>query len=174
MLRALDKVGLTAKDIELVPLQHADGRAALERGDVAAWAGLDPHMARSELEQKSRLFYREPKFNSFGILNVREEFARQYPNYVSRVLAVYESTRKWALANPQGLRKVLVDESKLTDAVAARQLERTDLRNSRIGDPQRQAILAAGRVLKEEGVIAASVDIGKTVNDLIDPKFLRS
>jgi sulfonate transport system substrate-binding protein len=174
LLRALDKVGLTAKDIEVVPLQHADGRAALERGDVAAWAGLDPHMARSEIEQKSRLFFREPKFNSFGILNVREDFARQYPSYIQRVLAAYETARKWSLANPQALREVLVNESKLTDVVAAKQLERTDLRNSRIGEPQRQAILAAGRVLKEEGVIAASVDIPKTVNDLIDPKFLRS
>jgi ABC-type nitrate/sulfonate/bicarbonate transport system substrate-binding protein len=41
-------VGLSEKDIELVPLQHPDGQAALERGDVDAWSGLDPLMATSE------------------------------------------------------------------------------------------------------------------------------
>ncbi|MFO0544247.1 MAG: aliphatic sulfonate ABC transporter substrate-binding protein, partial [Pseudanabaena sp.] len=70
LLRALDKFGLTDKDVEIVPLQHADGRAAIEKGDVDAWAGLDPHMAKSELEQGSKLFFRETSFNSYGVLNV--------------------------------------------------------------------------------------------------------
>ena len=51
LLRALDKEGLSDKDVEIVQLQHADGRTALEKGDVDAWAGLDPHMAKSELEK---------------------------------------------------------------------------------------------------------------------------
>jgi sulfonate transport system substrate-binding protein len=50
-------VGLSEKDIELVPLQHPDGQAALERGDVDAWSGLDPLMATSE-ERGSILFFR--------------------------------------------------------------------------------------------------------------------
>src|SRR5512144_2949878 len=45
LLRALDAAGLTEKDVELVPMQHPDGKNALERGDVAAWSGLDPLMA---------------------------------------------------------------------------------------------------------------------------------
>src|ERR1700738_2154675 len=42
LLRALNSVGLTEKDIELVPLQHPDGKTALEKGSVDAWAGLAP------------------------------------------------------------------------------------------------------------------------------------
>ncbi|HEX8656877.1 MAG TPA: aliphatic sulfonate ABC transporter substrate-binding protein, partial [Hymenobacter sp.] len=60
LLRALDQAGLSEKDIELIPLQHPDGRAALEKGDVDAWAGLDPHMAKAELESGAQLFYRNP------------------------------------------------------------------------------------------------------------------
>ena len=52
-----------------------------------AWAGLDPQMAKTEIEKGSRLFFREPNFNSYGVLNVREEFANQYPDDVERVLA---------------------------------------------------------------------------------------
>ena len=171
LLRSLDKFGLSEKDIELIQLQHADGRAALEKGDVDAWAGLDPHMAKTEVEKGSRVFFREPNFNSFGVLNVREEFASQYPAYVERVLAVYEKGRQWALQNPAELKQVLIKASNLSDTVAAKQLERTDLSNSRIGDAQKQVITAAGSVLKKSGVIKESVDVEQTVTALIDPQF---
>lgn len=172
LLRALDKEGLSDKDVEIIQLQHADGRAALEKGDVDAWAGLDPHMAKSEIEKNSRLFFREPNFNSYGVLNVREEFAQKYPDYVGRVLAAYEKGRQWALQNPAELKQVLVQESKLTDVVAAKQLERTDLSNSRIGNSQRDVITAAGDVLKQSGIIESSIDVNQTVSSLIDPQYV--
>ncbi|WP_242024522.1 aliphatic sulfonate ABC transporter substrate-binding protein [Trichocoleus sp. FACHB-591] len=172
LLRSLDQVGLSEKDIELVQLQHADGRAALEKGDVDAWAGLDPHMAKTELEKGSKLFFRKPDFNSYGVLNVREEFAQKYPKYVEQVLANYEKARQWAQQNPAELKQVLVREAKLTDTVAAKQLERTDLSNSRIGEEQKQVILAAGNVLKKSGVIQDGVDVEQTVTALIDPQFI--
>jgi sulfonate transport system substrate-binding protein len=171
LLRALDKFGLTDKDVEIVPLQHADGRAALEKGDVDAWAGLDPHMAKSELEQGSKLFFRETSFNSYGVLNVREAFAKQYPEYVIKVLQAYEKGRDWSIKNPTDLKQILVKASKLTDAVAAKQLERTDLTNSAIGEDQKTVILAAGDVLKKSGVIKADTDVAKVVGDLIEPQY---
>lgn len=174
LLRSLNQVGLSEKDIETVQLQHADGRAALEKGDVDAWAGLDPHMAKTELEKGSRLFFREPKFNSYGVLNVREEFAKQHPDYVARVLSNYEKARQWALQNPNELKRVLVNASNLSDAVAAKQLERTDLSSSNIGEAQREVIAAAGDVLKQSGIINPSVNVTQTVGELIDPQFVQS
>lgn len=173
LLRSLNQAGLSEKDIELVQLQHADGRAALEKGDVDAWAGLDPQMAKTELEQGARLFFRKPQFNSYGVLNVREEFAKQYPDDVSRVLQAYERARQWAVQNPNELKQLLVKASNLTDTVAAKQLERTDLSDSSIGDAQRAVITAAGDVLKQSGVIKASINVTQTVSDLIDPQFVQ-
>ena len=74
-MRALDEAGLTEKDVKLVLLQHADGKPALIRGDVDAWAGLDPMMAQAEIEDGAKLFYRKPEANTWGVLNVREAFA---------------------------------------------------------------------------------------------------
>lgn len=173
LLRALDQVGLSEKDIELVPLQHADGRAALERGDVDAWAGLDPHMAKTELEKGSRLFYRNPSLISYGVLNVREAFAQEYPAYVERVISAYEKARLWAIAHPSELRAILVKEAKLSDAVAIKQLERTDLSNSVIGNTQKTVIMAAGDVLKKSGVIKSSINLEQVATDLIDPEFVK-
>jgi len=45
LVRALLTAGLSERDIQPVLLQHPDGKTALIRGDVDAWAGLDPMMA---------------------------------------------------------------------------------------------------------------------------------
>jgi sulfonate transport system substrate-binding protein len=173
LVRALAEAGMTEKDVTVVPLQHQDGRAALERGDVDAWAGLDPMMAAAEINSGAVLFYRKPEANTWGILNVRETFAAEHPDAVRRVLAAYEDARAWALAHPSELRKLFVAFTKLPDAVVERQLgSRTDLSNSAIGEPQRQSILAAGLALQQAGVIPASADVKGAVDSLIDSQYL--
>ncbi len=172
LLRALALHGMKTQDVKMVLLQHPDGRVALERGDVDAWAGLDPYMAQTELEQGSRLFFRNADLNTYGFLNVREDFAKQHPELVERVLAVYENARRWSLAHPAELRVIVAKAGKLTDAVAAKDLERNDLSSGMIGKPQRDTIIAAGDVLKESGVIPGDTDIGKIADQLIDPQYI--
>src|SRR5213593_3868622 len=87
LVRALLDAGLGEKDITPVLLQHADGKTALIRGDVDAWAGLDPMMAQAEIEDGAKLFFRKPDANTWGILNVREQFLKDHPDAVRRVLA---------------------------------------------------------------------------------------
>ena len=173
LVRALAKAGLSEKDVTVVPLQHADGRAALERGDVDAWAGLDPMMASAEVNSGAVLFYRKPEANTWGILNVREEFAAAHPDIVKRVIAAYEEARSWALAHPDELKKLFATFTKLPDAVVERQLgTRTDFSFSAIGEPQRQSILAAGLALQQAGVVAPTADVKAGVDSLIDGAYL--
>lgn len=173
LVRALQDAKLTEKDITLVLLQHADGKAALLRGDVDAWAGLDPMMASAEVEDKSILFFRKKEANTWGVLNVREEFAAKNPDVVKRVLKAYEAARLWSLANPDKVKGYLVAVTKLPDAVIARQLDqRTELTHSTIGDVQRESILAAGLALQQAGVIKPDVDVKGVVGQLIDGSFL--
>ena len=172
LLRSLDQAGLTEKDIVLVPLQHADGKNALERGDVDAWAGLDPLMAQAEVEDGAKLFHRDVALNSYGVLNVREAFAKQYPAYVVRVLAAYETARLWAIGHPAEFRALYVQDAKINDAIAGKVLDRTDLSNLVLGDEQKKVIAASGDVLKKSGVISSTTDVNATVNDLIDPQYI--
>jgi sulfonate transport system substrate-binding protein len=171
LLRGLASVGLTDKDVTLVPLQHGDGRLALDRGDVDAWSGLDPYMAQAEIESGDRLFFRDPNLNSFGVLNVREEFATAHPELVDTVLRAYERARLYAIGHREELAATLAEAAKLTPEVAARQLERTDLSDSTIGARQLEAATAAGDVLKASGIIAATVDVPAVAHDLIDARF---
>lgn len=174
LVRALADAGLAEKDVKLVLLQHADGKLALQRGDVDAWAGLDPLMASAELENGDVLFHRNPANNSWGILNVREEFAKEHPEVVKTVIGAYEKARAKAQAEPAALKAALVAATKLPDAVIARQLERTELTHSRIGDAQRETIEAAGLALQAAGVVKPEVDVKGVVSQLIDPSFSAS
>jgi sulfonate transport system substrate-binding protein len=174
LVRALATAGLTEHDVKLVLLQHPDGRTALDRGDVAAWAGLDPMMAAAELENGDRLFYRKPEANTWGVLNVREAFAAEHPDLVRRVLATYETARKWSVAHPQELKTMLAAAMKLPDAVVARQLERNDLSSGMIGDIQAATIIEAGKALQQAGVLPKDADVVAVTHALIDPAFIRA
>src|ERR1700731_4025479 len=169
LVRALLGAGLSEKDITPELLQHADGKTALIRGDVDAWAGLDPMMAQAEIEDGARLFFRKADANTWGILNVREPFLKDHPDIVRRVLATYEEARKYSLANYDDLKKTFIAVTKLPDAVVDKQLkERTELTHSRIGAPQRDPILAAGLALQKAGVTRAKTDVKATLDALID------
>ncbi|MBZ6076725.1 aliphatic sulfonate ABC transporter substrate-binding protein [Microvirga puerhi] len=171
LVRALQDAKLTEKDVKLVLLQHPDGRTALERGDVDAWAGLDPLMAAAEVESGAKLFYRNAAANTWGILNVSEAFAKENPALVTRVLKAYEEARAYSLANPAELKKSLVAYTKLPEAVIDRQLERTELTHSAIGQAQIDTILAAGLALQQAGVIPADTDVRAAVDGLVDRRF---
>jgi sulfonate transport system substrate-binding protein len=173
LVRALQSVGLTEKDIQPVLLQHPDGRTALIRGDVDAWAGLDPMMAAAEIDEGAKLFYRNKAANTWGILNVREEFLKDHPDLVKRVLAVYEQARKYSLANYAEEKHAFQAATKLSDAVADRQLkERTTITFNKIGPEQRDSILAAGIALQQAGVIKADVDVKKALDDLVADQYV--
>jgi sulfonate transport system substrate-binding protein len=174
LLRALDSVGLKETDIELVLLQHPDGKNALINGEVDAWAGLDPYIAQVEIDHTGGLFYRDVDKNTWGILNVRQAFADENPEIVERVLVVYERARTYAIEHPDELQASLIAAAKLDVPVAAKQLgERTDLASAgAIGDTQKQSILAAGQVLQQSGVIKPDVDVTEAVDELIDPQYI--
>ena len=173
LVRALQSVGLSEKDIVPVLLQHPDGKIALVRGDVDAWAGLDPMMAAAQVEDGARLFYRNTDANTYGILNASEDFLTKYPDLTKRVLSVYEDARKFCLANYDAEKRVFMDVTKLPENVVDIQLkERTELTFNRIGPEQRDTILQAGLALQQAGVIQPSVDLKKTLDDLVDDRFV--
>ena len=115
------------------------------------------------------MFFRKASANTCGILNVREQFLKDHPDIVRRVLATYEEARKYSLANYDELKKTFIAVTKLPDNVVDKQLkERTELTHSRIGAPRRDSILAAGMALQQAGVIEAKTDVKAALDSLID------
>jgi sulfonate transport system substrate-binding protein len=173
-LRALQQAGLKKDDVELLHLQHPDGRIALEKGDVDAWAGLDPHMAASEIQAGSRLLYRNKDFNSYGVVSVTETYAKEHPQAVETVLSAYEQARKWSREHPEELAKLLATESGLPLEVARLQLSRTDLDHPQLTESDIVASRAAAPILVSEELVRKGVNVDKVVGELIDPGFSKT
>lgn len=169
LLQSLHKAGLDRNDVEIVHLQHPDGRTALERGDVDAWAGLDPLMASSQLQAGSRQLYRNLDYNSYGVLSVSETFAAEQPALIKQVIAAYEQARAWAVANPEALAQLVADEAKLPLDVAKLQLSRTDFSNPQPGAEHIAALKAAAPILLEEQLVRPGTDVTAVVEQLIEP-----
>ena len=176
LLRSLHANGLSAADVEIVNLQHADGRTALERGDVDAWAGLDPFMAQTELEQGSRLLYRNIDFNSYGFLNARSAFTSAYPPYTELVLAQYERARQWILDNQEEAAQILADEAKLSLDVAKRELfERIVLTESPVpGEAQHAALTAIIPIFTAENQVKEGTDVAAVLDKLFNTQFIEA
>jgi sulfonate transport system substrate-binding protein len=171
LLRTLNEAGLDKNDVEIIHLQHPDGRVALEQGQVDAWAGLDPHMAASEIQASSRLLYRNLNFNSYGVLNVRDSYASEQPELVKEVIAAYEQARQWAIANPEGTAELLARESGLPLEVARLQLSRTDFSNPLPGQEHIDALQAAANILVEEKLVRRGANVERAVEQLIGPEL---
>ncbi|MGM0447130.1 MAG: aliphatic sulfonate ABC transporter substrate-binding protein [Methanobacteriota archaeon] len=173
LLQALDDAGLSEEDVDVVNLQHPEGQSALVRGDVDAWAGLDPHMAELELEHDgAELFFREPRYNTYGFLNFLDGFLADHPEDARRVIEAYDRGRDWAVKNPEETAAILADASEMSGPVAERVFtQRNDLTAPLPGEPHREILSDLSPVLESEGLVSDDADPAGHVDDLIDAEF---
>ncbi|NPT60238.1 aliphatic sulfonate ABC transporter substrate-binding protein [Paraburkholderia elongata] len=169
-LRALHTAGLSRDDVEIVNLQHPDGRTALANGQVDAWAGLDPHMAAAQIDDGAKLLYRNVDFNTWGLLDAREDFVRDHPETLAQLLKVYEKARLWIAAHPDETAKIVAEESKLSLPVARLQLSRNDFSHPQPGAQQLAALKAAAPILVQEQLVKLGTDLNQVIDALIDVK----
>ncbi|GAA5184318.1 aliphatic sulfonate ABC transporter substrate-binding protein [Acinetobacter kookii] len=170
-LQALETAGLNKKDVQLVHLQHPDGKTALERGQVDAWAGLDPLMASAQVQSGAKLLYRNVGFNSYSVLSTKEQFASQSPEAIEAVIKAYEQARKWAKANPAKLAELLARESKLPIAVAKLQLSRTNFEQNIPTVKHINALKKSGTILTEEDLVRKGTNVNQVIDQLFDAKY---
>lgn len=170
-LQALETAGLNKKDVQLVHLQHPDGKTALERGQVDAWAGLDPLMASAQVQSGAKLLYRNVGFNSYSVLSTKEQFASQSPEAIEAVIKAYEQARKWAKANPAKLAELLARESKLPIAVAKLQLSRTNFDQNIPTVKHINALKKSGTILTEEDLVRKGTNVNQVIDQLFDAKY---
>ena len=175
LLRALRDAKLEQSDVEILNVQHPDGRVALERGDVDAWAGLDPHMAASELDAGSRLLYRNVAYNTYGALNVREDFLNDHPDTVQTVLRAYARAHSFAAHNVDATAKIVAAASNLELRVADRQLKlRTTYPDPTPGAAYHEALAGVVPIVRENGLAMPGTDIEGALASLADPEPARA
>ena len=174
LLQSLATAGLSPTDIEIVNLQHADGKTALERGNVDAWSGLDPFIAQTIQQSGSRFIYRNPSFNSYGFVDAREDFIADHPEAVQAVVDSYEEARKWAKAHPDQLAALLASQANIALSVAQEELSRTLVDIDPVpGDAQRAVLTRVEPIAVADSDIKSD-DAGRNaLSTLIEPKYIQ-
>lgn len=172
LLQSLEEAGLSADDVTVENLQHADGWAALQNGSVDAWAGLDPIMAGAE-EAGASLIYRNVDFNSYGFLNATESFIESKPEVAQVVVDAYERAREWAEENPEETAEILAEVAGLDLAVATKVIEeRANLDVDNVpGDAQVEVLEKIGPVFVELGDVASQQQVDEALETLIHDEF---
>jgi sulfonate transport system substrate-binding protein len=174
LLQSLATAGLSPSDVEIVNLQHADGKTALERGNVDAWSGLDPFIAQTIQQSGSRFIYRNPSFNSYGFLNAREDFITAHSEAVQAVVDSYEEARKWANAHPDQLAALLASQANIALSVAQEELTRTLVDIDPVpGDAQRAVLTRVEPIAVADSDIKSDGAGRNALSTLIDPKYIQ-
>jgi sulfonate transport system substrate-binding protein len=170
LLRTLDAHGLKPSDVEIVHLQHPDGRVALEQGRVDVWAGLDPHMAGAQAAG-ARFVYRNPAFGLAAFLNTSESFLNEHPQEVRIVLKAYERARRWIIQNPKETAALIAEETKLPVDVIGLQLARYDFSRPVPGAAHLDAIKPVVPLLQKDGILRRGADVDGPLNSLINARI---
>ncbi|MGB9013329.1 MAG: aliphatic sulfonate ABC transporter substrate-binding protein [Aeromicrobium sp.] len=174
LLQALATADLGLDDVEVQNLQHADGKTALENGSVDAWAGLDPLMADSEVNNGSKLFYRNIDFNTYGFLNATEEFLEASPDLAQVVADAYEKARAWAAENPDETVQILAEASGISPELAKKVLqERTVLDLDPTPGAKQTAVLdVVGPIFVEIGDVSQQSQVDEALASLFDTTYI--
>jgi len=102
LIAALDKAGLSFKDIEPAYLTPADGRAAFEKGAIDAWVVWDPFLAAAQRQSKVRVLADGTGIASYQRYYLaRTRFAKARPDVLRVVYAELEKTGRWVKQNPK-------------------------------------------------------------------------
>lgn len=175
LIQALGTAGLTAADVKVQNLQHADGWTALANGSVDAWSGLDPIMANAETKG-AKLFYRNVAFNSYGFLNATESFLKDQPETAQIVVNAYEKARAWAQQHPKETAQILAKVAGLDEPVAQKVIdERSNLGvDPQPGSAQRDVLAKIGPIFVQLGDVSDQQKVDTALDSLLEPKYVEA
>lgn len=125
LIAALEQAHLKLADVEEAYLGYSEGRAAFERGDVAAWVVPDPRLADTEQSSGARPLitaHSLPIQYSFYI--APRPFAKRYPETLATVLRELDNTERYAKDHQQEIAKLLSEDTKVPVPVWVQSLAR--------------------------------------------------
>ena len=168
LIAALKANGLTQKDVQIVALQHPQGRQALATGAVDGWAGLDPDWAIAELQNNAHVLWADPKLAGGGGIDVRDDFLAAHRDVVLVVLNAFDRARQFAKDHPEDAIQLFADAAHLEEPVAKIVYARAGEDRPAL-EPRDSTDLANwGNLYKDLGAIPAETDVNAVVKSVLD------
>ncbi len=112
IVKALETAGLTLDDVESIPLQPADARAAFQGGSLDAWAIWDPFLTSAVQDLAARSLisrYDVGEYRWFYL--AAEPFVTEHEGALITILEQLQVATDWIRANPEGYAELLADQT---------------------------------------------------------------
>ncbi|MBD2456054.1 ABC transporter substrate-binding protein [Nostoc sp. FACHB-87] len=161
ILRALQSIGLTIKDIKIRSIPTIEARAAFLEGRIPVWMTGDPHYAIAQKLNRIRVLRDSVGLDSPGGYYIADrKFAEENPGLLKIIIEELHGLDKWADANRDEVKKLMITEQKLAPDVADLVMSRRTFAGRRglspslIAEQQRVADL-----FFESGVIPKKINI---------------
>ncbi|MEC5317798.1 aliphatic sulfonate ABC transporter substrate-binding protein [Brenneria populi subsp. brevivirga] len=101
LIAALAKANLAFNDITPAYLTPADGRAALENGNIDAWVTWEPFVSSAIVQQKARVLADGKGLASYQRYYLAAtDYAGRHPEILTLIYRQLEKTGRWVKANP--------------------------------------------------------------------------
>ncbi len=127
IIAALEKAGLTYRDIAPVYLQPADAAAAFTRGSIDAWSIWDPYFAIAEAQKGTRVLASGRDIvrqNSFFLAN--RDFTTKYPDIVAAVNDELARASAWTGAHRAEAAALFAEATGIPLDIQIRTIERSE------------------------------------------------
>lgn len=160
LVAALEKAGLSYKDIKPVYLPPADARAAFQRGAIDAWAIWDPFLADVEASTGARQITDATGLvPHYTFYLASRKFADTYPQAALTVVNELAAVSDWANKHPDDAAGLLSAATGLDKAVWHNAVSRTEYGAQRMTP----AIFAGQQALADSftriGLLPVKVDV---------------
>lgn len=163
-VQALETAGLTLDDIEGVPLQPADARAAFQGGNLDAWVIWDPFLTSATQELGAHKLisrYDVGEYRWFYL--AAQAFTERHPDTLEVILEQLQVATDWIRDNPDGFAELLANETGIptevwSDILAARAFQDPEPITPELVESQQavaDAFFAAGSLPSEISVADA-------------------
>ncbi len=157
LIRNLEGVGLSKRDITFVDMLPPDAKAAFETGVVDAWAMFPPWPEQELVAGKGRVLA-GVKGPIQVIVVARGKFAEEHPKVVSAFLGALDRAKEWLRKNPEEAQGLVSEELKLPLEVVKLAWPKLDW-NARLDAPVIADIQAKADFLKAEGFTRKAVKV---------------
>ncbi|MHC0066945.1 aliphatic sulfonate ABC transporter substrate-binding protein [Nostoc sp. UIC 10890] len=161
ILRALQSIGLTIKDIKIKSMATIEARGAFLEGRIPVWMTGDPHYAIAEKMGRIRVLRDSVGLDSPGGYYIADrKFAEENPGLLKIIIEELHALDKWSEANRDEVKKLMITTQKLDQDVADKVMSRRTFAGRRglspvlIAEQQRVADL-----FFQEGVIPKKINI---------------
>lgn len=168
--KALKSVGLKIGDVESLNIGIESSGPALVRGDIDAVVESNGPALKLVESGQARLIYDagvsgKPEWSVPFPISVNGDFARKYPEIVTRLLAVDIATARWADANPEDTIATFVKETGESETAVRSTYSKGEFwQNPEITDEAVNALKGEEAFMAEAGLLKGKVDYDKWID----------